>query len=160
VTSSQKTAKKKKKCAACHSEIPAGELHVVLLLRKAYRGSCATCHRKLSPRKRYHTGCAPVDAQSAMGYNSAVPPTPGAVPPKAPPPKPQTAEDAVLAAFAAFEHAIVIRSQRQPASLTDEVRKQFKTYQGLKARSLRPGTEAEGETAMKIALKRIVDLVF
>lgn len=34
-----------------------------------------------------------------------------------------------------------------------------KTYNGCKARFLRPGTDAEGELSLKMALKKLVDVV-
>ena len=39
------------------------------------------------------------------------------------------------------------RAAERPTMVTPELEKQFKTYQGIKARALNPGSDPEGETA-------------
>lgn len=173
VTSRQVTPKKDKKCDACKGVIQAGELSIQLRLRKNLAGPCTCCHRNLRKTKRYHLNCAPLDANAAMGYvapgaqtgsfssgqgaySGATPPPP---PPRSapmPPPRPVTPQETMMAAFAAFEQAIITRCQRVPGAKTKELADAFKRYQGIKARALRPGTEAEGETAARLALIQIL----
>lgn len=74
------------------------------------------------------------------------------------PPKPQTFADATLAAMDVLEKALALKVAR--VQVTPELEGAWKTYQGIKARALRPGTDAEGDTATKMALKRLLDLVF
>jgi hypothetical protein len=54
----------------------------------------------------------------------------------------------------------MIRAAALPKTVTDEVEAKFKTYQNLKARALRPGTDAEGATALKLALIHCIKLTF
>ena len=160
VTVSQKTARKPGKCAACGQPFAAGDVLIKLRLGKAYRQPCGQCHRKLKGVRNYHPTCQPTNPEEAMGLDpaaaaAATPASGGAVPP---PPKPESVEDATLAALVALEHAVIIRGARK--GTTPEMKKQFKTFQGIKARVLRPGTPAEGEVAANLALKRIIDIVF
>lgn len=65
-----------------------------------------------------------------------------------------------MGALAAIEKAILVRAARMGQTELEQVEKEFKTYQGIKARALRPGTEHEGTTAMKLAITRALKLVF
>jgi hypothetical protein len=85
-----------------------------------------------------------------------------------PPMKPKTQSDLNLEALASLEAALVCKVKplmrlnmtTKKMELPPEIEKQFKTFQGIKARVLRPGTEAEGEVALPIALKRIIDMIY
>lgn len=63
-------------------------------------------------------------------------------------------------ALAALENALVLKAAQKPGFITPEVEKQFKTFEGIKARALRPGTADEGETATSIAIQRLVKMVY
>lgn len=174
-------ATRKAKCKTCGLTIQPGESIVVLRLKKRYRGACVTCSHKLASTKRFHAACLPPDINKAMGHDPTTTPPPY-VPPSAahqcaPPPKPPSTSDLQLAALVALETAFKSRlpefglntahSKQHPEAQPPvtgckacEIRKAYKTYQGVKARVLRPGTEAEGETAVPIAIKRLVDIVY
>ncbi len=168
LVSSPRPALKKGTCKACLAPFAIGDTVVRLRLKKHLRTPCTTCSHKLLGVRWYHEACVPADPEAAMGYvPHAAPPAPdpyappvnrgGAVPP---PPKPPTPEEAALLALAACEKAIMIRAAAFPKSVTDEVEAKFKTYQNLKARALRPGTPAEGATALKLALTHCIKLTF
>lgn len=165
VTQRNSVARRRGKCRACRTFFEQGETIAVLRLPKSLRlaGACATCNHKLVGIKKYHVACLPTDWNAAMGfdptktYTSAPPPSAAHKVP--PPPKPLTPEDAAMNALLAIETAVKTRARGNPAYIA-EVEKLFKTYQGLKARALRPGTPEEGLTAMKIAMKKALDLVF
>ena len=44
--------------------------------------------------------------------------------------------------------------------VTDDVSAQFAKYEKIRDLGMRPGTDAEGRTAMVMALKRAIDMVF
>jgi hypothetical protein len=165
VTQSQATLKKATRCRACRGIIDAGDVLVRLRLKKKYQGACTGCGHRRPKLKYFHLHCVPVDINQAMGFDPAASagpsysaPVGGAVPP---PPKPQTPEEAALIALSSFEHALKVRVLRKHGGKAPpEMEKAFKTFQGIKARVLRPGTPAEGEVAVTIGLKRIIDLVF
>lgn len=165
------TQRKKKKCATCGDEMPPGTDLYRIRTRKAYRTPCSTCGQKPARVKYFHNtlACQPLDPYVAMhvdrtgaAQQAAPAPDPhrshgagNAVPP---PPKPPTLEEVNLEALVKLEAAVIFKAQRK--GITPELEKAFKTFQGLKARVLRPGTEAEGEVAVKVALKRVIDLVY
>jgi len=163
VTTRQQPARKRGRCAACRSFFEQGEIISVLKLKKRFR--LLSCGHTLTGTKKFHSACVPPDPVLAMGYDPAKagayvpPPPPSAAHNVAPPAKPVTADDAALAALVAIETAIKAACRNNPAHVA-EIAKLFKTYQGLKARALRPGTPEEGVTAMKIAIKKALDLVF
>jgi hypothetical protein len=155
-------AKKKSKCRACGLPFQIGENVIRLRLRKSFRAPCTTCAHKLLGVKWFHPACVPPDINKAMGYDPNVAhvaaPDPHQV---APPPKPQSAADAGLGALLAIENALKRRVAENPAlQKSEELAATLKTYNGCKARALRPGTDAEGVVALKMALKRALDLVF
>lgn len=159
ITQSNTVARKRGKCRACGQYFMAGDGIAVLRLKKRYR--TMPCGHTIPGTRRFHTQCLPGDWNAAMGFDPSTVSTP---PPSAthqvpPPPKPPTPEDAAMHALLAIENAVKIRARGNPAYVA-EIEKLFKTYQGLKARALRPGTPEEGITAMKIAMKKALDLVF
>lgn len=150
------------RCQTCLLKIDAGQPYKRLQLQKRYRTACATCGVTPKRAKRYHEACFPVDINAAMNYNPTVS-QPHAAPTvqAAAPPKPQTAADAQLAALFAIETALKRRLAENPTLTSSaELEATFKTYQGCKSRALRPGTDHEGVVAMKMALKKALDLVF
>jgi hypothetical protein len=162
VTSHQLPARKRGRCASCRGYYEKGDIITTLKLKKAYR--VLACGHTLKGAKRFHTACAPPDITSAMGYDPTkagayVPPTTTA----APPPKPPTHDELALAALLAIEQAVKSRARAvkgiDPVAYKD-IADKFKTFQGLKARALRPGTPEEGNVAMKMAMKRALDIVF
>jgi hypothetical protein len=168
-------------CKGCGMTIEAGDPIVKLTLRKVHRVPCVTCSHVPVGTKRYHPGCVPSDINKAMGYDPLArarqaahqhtAPTPSVT--AAPPPKPQSTADAQLAALLALEHALMLKLKNDPNAWTikpvnglpkrvlkDEIESEFKTIQGIKARAVRPGTEAEGAVAMKMAFTRLLKLAY
>lgn len=151
-------------CKGCHSPIEAGDPIAKLTLRKIHRVPCGTCKHVPVGSKRYHVGCLPSDINAAMGYdpvararaNAHAAHTNVTAPP--PPPKTQTPAEAALVALDALERFLIAKVKVK--GITPEIEAQFKTYQNIKARALRPGTAAEGEVATSLALQRLVKLVF
>lgn len=188
VTTMTVTQKRRVKCAACGQHIAANTQAVRARLRKIHRRQCPTCQQTPRGVKKFHPQCVPTNLEAFMGHNPTVaPPQPAPAPcihcftmlspghscmcqrqraTFTPPPtsrpapaaKPVTEEGAALAALEAIEHAVLVRARKR--GVTADVEKQFKTYQSLKSRALRPGTPAEGETAMSITLQRAIKMVF
>lgn len=69
-----------------------------------------------------------------------------------------TADEACMAALAGLENALVAVAKQN--GITDDMNKSFLIYQKVKERVLRPGTDAEGRVALKMALKKLIDAVF
>jgi hypothetical protein len=153
--------KRSTKCKGCGGVIAVGEQSVRLRLKKSYRHPCATCNQTPPGAKRFHVACLPTDINAAMGYTGQAPVQPAYNPRQAsapPPPLPPSLQDLSLTAIAALEAACVAKARKM--GVTPEMEKGFKTFQNIKARVLKPGTEGEGEAATTVALKRIIDLVF
>lgn len=167
VTSHTGAARKRGRCVACRSYFEKGDQIITLKLKKRY--ALLACGHTLKRSKKFHTGCVPQDIITAMGYDPAKagqyvpPPPPSAQHNVAPPPKPASHEDLALSALLAVENAIKARAKAvktiDPVQYK-EIAEKFKTFQGIKARALRPGTEHEGTTAMKLALRKGLDIVF
>ena len=163
MTSTGVQAKKRSKCAGCGQHIQVGEAFTRLRLTKRYAHPCGTCHVTPKRAKRFHPTCVPADINTAMGFDpsavhSAAPASRGGAVP--PPPMPKTFEDVALESLVLLEAALILKVQRDRKTLTPDFEKQFKTFQGIKARVLRPGTLGEGEVATSIALQRIIKMVF
>lgn len=155
--------KSRRKCAACNVKLDVGERVVRLRLNKQYQLPCSVCSHKPAKLKYFHDACAPADIEKAMGYDPNAHIAAGRVVPTvaAPPPKPITANDAAMVALVAIDKAIGRKIAENPALIKDvEFDAAYKTYQGCKARGLRPGTEAEGNVALKMSIKKVLDLVF
>lgn len=163
------------KCKACKARLMPGDNVIRLRLKKIYQQPCLTCGHKPTKLKYFHVACAPQDINKAMGFdlnaanaaaqNAALGgnmPDPGRHAHQvAPPPKPQTALDAVMSALVGVENALKRRIAENPALQRDvELAALLKTYNGCKARFLRPGTDKEGDVAMKMTLKKCIDIVF
>ena len=161
MTSTGVQAKKRSKCAGCGQPIQVGDAFTRLRLIKQHVHPCSTCHVTPKRAKRFHMTCVPTDVNTAMGFDPSVAPTPaargGAVPP---PPLPKSFEDVALESLVLLEAALVLKVRRDRTMLTPDFEKQLKTFQGIKARVLRPGTAGEGEVATSIALQRIIKMVF
>lgn len=163
VTHSRVMLPKRRKCKGCGVMIEPGEYVTRLRLKKHLATPCVTCGHKLTKVKVFHDACVPRDLNQAMGYDPSkftghtYAPAANVVPP---PPKPPTAQDAALAAITALEAALVAKLRNNPAGLTPELKKNFETLQGIKARVARPGTAQEGEVATSLALQRLVKMVF
>ncbi len=151
------------RCQGCMLKIEVGQPYRRLQLAKQFRTPCATCGVTPKRAKRFHDSCFPTDINAAMNYNPAAQHvhTPQPTSAAAPPPKPMTAADAQLAALLAIETALKRRLAENPTLCKDDaMNAAYKTYQGCKARALRPGTDHEGVVAMKMALRKAMDLVF
>lgn len=154
-------------CFGCNSKILPGENYVRFMLAKRYRVPCASCNTEPRKARRYHDRCRPADVNKAMGFdptahvhNTYVPPPPSAAQGIPPPPKPPTADELGLTAVLALEAALIARLRENPALKTDELRKKFKTFQNVKSRVLRPGTDEEGDTATAVAMKQLITIVY
>jgi hypothetical protein len=163
VRSSPAVLPRKTKCRGCGQDIPAGELLTRLRLRKSRQVPCTTCSHRPPKVKYFHVHCVPVDIDAAMGILPAGPqagPAPAyqAPRPVAAPSKPPTPEEAALVALLKFEEALITKAKA--CGVSKELEAHFKTYQNIKARALRPGTPAEGDTALRMALIHAVKLVF
>lgn len=153
--------KSRRKCAACNVHLDVGESVVRLRLKKRFQQPCSVCSHKPAKLKFFHAACAPADINRAMGYdpNAGAGPIPNgnAV---APPPKPMTAKDAATAALVAIDKAISRRLAENRALQEDkEFAAMYATYQGCKTLALRPGTDEESKMAMKMAMKKALNLL-
>lgn len=154
--------KSRRKCAACNIHLDVGESVVRLRLKKRFQQPCSVCSHKPAKLKFFHAACAPTDINRAMGYD----PNAGAAGPipngnaVAPPPKPMSAKDAALGALVAIDKAIGRRLAENRALQEDkEFAATYQTYIGCKERALRPGTDAEGAIALKMAMKKALNLL-
>jgi hypothetical protein len=170
VLQSTMAARRRSKCRACHLPFEKGDTVVRLRLRKSFRQPCVTCGHKLLGVRWYHTQCVPIDLEKAMGYDPqgtrTQAPPPAAAPvtahshQAAPPAKPLSVREALIAWMLAGEAALKRKLAENPALMKNkDLDAVVKTYNGCKARFLRPGTDAEGELSMKMALKKLVDVV-
>src|SRR6185369_8293943 len=160
VTLSTVVLKRKSKCRGCGQTLNVGETCSRLRLKKAIAVvGCVTCSRRLVKLKNYHTACCPADINKAMGYDPAAHNhgnvTYTAAPP---PPKPKTTADLKIDALLTIEAALVagIRDRSVPrgnvVKVVDgkpvtELDVELAKINNLKARIVRPGTPAEGDTA-------------
>lgn len=149
-------------CSGCPIPIAVGDRCVRFMLSKRYRVPCTACRNEPKRSRWYHEHCRPTDVNAAMGFD----PThlnpnvhahrPVAPPPPAPKSSVELRVDSILAFEAALTAGIRDRSvQRGPA-----LDKALVTLNGIKQRIVRPSTEAEGEAAINVALKKLIDLVF
>jgi hypothetical protein len=76
-----------------------------------------------------------------------------------PPPKPKTAKEVTLEAICKFEEALVTQIRQRQKPMTPELEGEFKKFQGIKARILRPSTDGEEQAATVVGLQRLVKLV-
>lgn len=158
---------KRTRCAGCSNFIEPGTPFTRLRLRPDLARPCSVCSVAPKKSKRFHPSCTPADDAGkckAMHYDPTKAPAPAAPPPTqgrtvAPPPLPPTVEDQQLAALNAIVACIKTRCGKNPA-LIAELAPDFKTFQGISARALRPGTSEEGVVAIKMALIRALKLVF
>lgn len=165
VLQSAQVSKKKGRCKGCNQTFEKGDQLVRLRLRKSFRSPCACCGHKLLGVRWFHPHCVPADLNLAMGFDPSKHGTaPSYVPPSAahqvpPPPKPLSVEDLQFAAVQAVIGVVKARARNNP-KLMAELAPDFKTFQGLTARAMRPGTPEEGETSWKFALVRALKLVY
>lgn len=157
-------------CAGCKAKIEVGEQFTRVRLRKRYAKPCVTCNVTPKRSRRFHTRCVPPDPAKFMGFDAAAHAAAQATHAQqawnqtahtaAPPPKPPSYEELALASLSKLEETLLAAVQQRKVKMTPELDKEFKTYQGIKSRALRPGTPAEGTTATYLAIQRLVKLVF
>lgn len=165
VMQSSMTARKKAKCRGCNLTFEKGDPVVRLRLRKAFRNPCVTCGHRLLGVRWFHPSCVPPDANKAMGYDPAAqaygapqpPPSAAHAHTVAPPPKPMSPEELILAALLASEAAIKARAR--VIGKTPEVLKLLATYGKMKAHVLRPGNDNEQIVAIRQTMIAAIKLV-
>ena len=154
---------KRQRCSGCGGFIVTGETALRFVLRKIYRSPCAHCANEPRRSRWYHVGCRPTDINKAMGFDPAqhghAAPPPPVVNPNAPP-KPATAAELTTTALASLEAALIAQVRQRKITLTAEMDKAFKTFQGLKSHVLRPTNDNEQRNAIKLALKKMIDLAW
>lgn len=153
-------------CHGCKQSINVGEPFTRLRLQKRYAVPCGSCGVAPKRAKRYHTQCVPTDLNAAMGFDptkhaSFTPPRPaanngGAVPP---PPKPKPASELTLEAMVMLEAALKAQLKQRQRPMTPELEADFRKLAGMKAHVVRPGNANEGDTALTLALQRLVKMV-
>lgn len=98
-----------------------------------------------------------------MGYDPThVNPT-AYVPPShtvPPPPAPKTTTELKVESVLAFEAALAAGIRDRSVARTTELADALGKLTNIKARILRPGTPGEGDAAVNVALKKLIDLVF
>lgn len=99
--------------------------------------------------RRYHPRCTPPDADK--------PPITHGAPVASAPVLPKTPQEAVNAAMLALENAMVVKAKT--SGITDEMEKAFTRYQKLKAMAMRPGSDQEGKTALRLSLIDLIKIV-
>lgn len=156
---------RKRSCSGCKLVLAAGETVRRVQTRKAHRRACSACGSSPDRARYYHDACYPTDLLVAMHVETA-PRDPNAPPPPpppartvAPPVKPPTVEDATVLAIATLENALLTRVRARQLEVTPDVQKKFDTFQKLKQHVLRPGSDQEGLTATRAAIKALLDLV-
>lgn len=164
-----KQTDKRTRCAGCSGMIEAGQPFTRLRLRPDLAQPCGTCNVAPKKSKRFHAHCAPSDEagkNKAMNYDpmrtqstSTYTPPPTVSRTVAPPPLPPSVEDRQVEALNAIVACIKARVGKDQ-SLIEKLAPDFKTFQGISARALRPGTPEEGIVAMKMAFTRALKLIF
>ena len=149
-------------CSGCTIPIKGGDRCVRFMLSKRYRVPCTSCHNEPKRSRWYHEHCRPTDVNKAMGFD----PTnlnPGVHvhrPAAPPPPMPKGSKELRIESILAFEAALRAGMRDRSIPKTETLDKQLNQLSGIKERILRGTTEAEGEAATNVALKRLIDIVF
>src|SRR5690606_8223500 len=73
-------------------------------------------------------------------------------------PRPSNPIEAAHAAMLALEDALVMKAKT--GGITPEIERAFEKYQKLKAMALRPGTDQEGKTALRLSMVELIKMVF
>jgi hypothetical protein len=140
----ERIAKKGGRCAGCRSRYEKGdEITVVIVKQRKY-------HR--------HT-CVPANAgqmPTAGAPNGPIANTPDAVVKAFA--SNWTIGEAKLVAIQAFENAMVVVAKN--STITPEMEKAFDRFNKIKARVIRPGTDAEGQVAFRLAITEIAKNFF
>jgi hypothetical protein len=132
ITVKVKPAPRKAKCTACRMEIKKGEEATYVRVRV----------------RRFHKACTPA--------NIGAPPQ--ATAPGAPAAMPRGEKEAQQFAMLALENAMGEKAKAR--NFPDDLDKAFQKYNKIKELALRPGTEGEGATAMRLALVEVIKAVF
>jgi hypothetical protein len=127
-------------------------------------GRCAACRLRYEPgdpvtvvnvkRKTFHrNGCVPANVDMPTAAGPVIANTPTAVV------QALSAQwspgEAKLVGMMALENAMVVVAKAMPV-ITEEIEKAFDRYEKLKSSALRPGSENEGNMAMREALIKLV----
>lgn len=129
----EKPASRDARCTACRMKIVKGEPATYVRVRT----------------RRFHKGCTPA--------NIGAPPTASGAP-AGPPLMPTDPAEAAGFALLALENALGRKAQR--VGITDAMDKAFQKYNKIKELALRPGTNEEGQTALRMALIEIIKATF
>jgi hypothetical protein len=133
ITVKSKPAPRTAKCSGCRMKILKGEEATYVRVRT----------------RRFHKACTPAN----IGAPPSAGPAPGV-------PQDMPKEPGLANAFAlrALENALAQRVKR--GNVTPEMEKAYDRYNKCKELALRPGTDAEGTTALRMALIEIVKATF
>lgn len=140
----EKVLAKPGKCSACRGRFAPGETVVIVSIkRKVYhKATCVPANAGALPTAAggplVNTPTAVVGALSA---NWSV-------------------GEAKLVAIMAMENAMVAIAKSKGAAITDEMEKAFDRFMKLKAMALRPGSDNEGDQAVKQSLITILKTFF
>lgn len=143
-----------------------------MLLVSKYEGRCKTCHVpiRIGAQVGYRPGekgvwclqCVPTDVRSPKPLDTgAMPKVSGPGTMSTPPPlhKPQLlGHTALLKAMSQFEDAVIERFSSPKMKVTPELEKSWDRYSKLKAHALQPGSDQEGQTALRLAFIEVIKL--
>jgi len=140
-----KVTKKGGRCSACRGRYEVGDtVTIVKTKRRVYHS--ATCVPA-------NAGQVPVAGGAAVIAN-----TPDAVV-KALSSR-WTVGEAKMVAILALENSLVVVAQNRPGGITPEMEKSFDRYNKLKGMAMRPGSDNEGNMAVRLAILEVVKTVF
>lgn len=132
-----------------------------MLLTSKYDGRCKSCGGRYAvgdqiawdpqTRKAYHPGCAPLGVADPPRRARGQPAVPGTVGTR------DRAQNAALTVLAALEEAILLRADQLVSA---DLERAWDRYQKVKALALQPGTEGEGQAALRTALIEAIKIAF
>ena len=128
ITVKEKPAPRRAKCSGCKMHIQKGEVATYVRVRT----------------RRFHKACTPA--------NIGAPPNAGGA--GAMPTMPKEPKAAMSFALEALENAL--GAKVRTGQVTDEMETAYRRYNAAKELALRPGTEGEGRSALRLALTQLI----
>ena len=117
--------------------------------RTNVRRSCVSCGYDLGTASPKYCPSCGGDPYTRKAASAIIAP---------PPPKPKSAQDLTLEAMVSLEAALVAQLKQRKRAMTPELEKDFKTFQNIKQRILRPGSAGEEEAATVVGLQRLIKM--